>query len=274
MAYLGQQPITRGEVDFVLGRAPQADLPPLTFAAAQTAIQLVATQRQALQTLREQKLAADRDQVARWIQSRAFLPPGTTIDEMVREAARTHGIEEATYWELMAFRLSWKRYLARHLTLDNIARHFANQPARFDGTRFRIMRMSVAVPAGMSSRREQAVEQLGTVRSELRKSDIDPSALRQLASEHGWELSPETWVEGTGSLDPAAVTALLPLKVGEVTEPIHTAGGVHLIRLLDKQPGELQLDEVRDEVRTHLLVYLLDYLASWSAEQLPLKAVP
>ena len=95
---------------------------------------------------------------------------------------------------------------------------------------------------------------------------------RKFADENRWELGATRWIEGSGSLDPQAIDALLKLQVGDVSQPVHTPSGVHLIRLLDRQTGDLQLEQVKDEVRAHLLVYLLHYLASKSEDQLPLIA--
>ncbi len=297
LAYLGQQPITRREVDFVLGRTglesselgnlnlgnlnlgnpeqgnpEQGSVPRLSFAAEQAAISLVACQKQALQTLRKQKLAANREQVERWIQSNIHSPNAATVDEMVAEIAQRHAIDEEVYWDLMAFRLSWKSYLAQHLTNANIARHFANQSARFDGTKFQVQLLSATVPAGKSARRDSETKELAAVRDGLAVKTPAAGELEQLARDRNWQLSEEKWIDGSGELDPLAIDAVLELKAGETSQPVHTASGVHLIRLIGRQPGDLELDQVRDEVRAHLLVYLLHYLASLSQDELPLIA--
>ena len=59
----------------------------------------------------------------------------------------------------------------------------------------------------------------------------------------------------------------------EVSEPIHTATGVHLIKLHKVEAGSKALADVRDEVRVHMLIHLLEHLARQSESQLPLQAI-
>ena len=79
IAKLGEQSITDRDVDFQLGRVatdsgqPLQQLPP---AILQSAIYLLAQQRQALQTLRTRKLALGREDVERWLDENSQPPSG------------------------------------------------------------------------------------------------------------------------------------------------------------------------------------------------------
>lgn len=54
-------------------------------------------------------------------------------------------------------------------------------------------------------------------------------------------------------LGPAAVEALAPLAAGEVTDPVRTAGGYHVLRVAAREPGTLpELAEVEDRVRAEV----------------------
>jgi peptidyl-prolyl cis-trans isomerase SurA len=56
-----------------------------------------------------------------------------------------------------------------------------------------------------------------------------------------------------GSLSPSMETAVWNLKEGEVSEPIRSALGVHLIRLEEKTSGDIRpLDKVREMIREKL----------------------
>lgn len=266
LAFLGEQPITQAHVDFLLGRPQDAPQVALAEATIQQAIQLIAQQRQALQTLRQLDLTADADAVSRTI---AGSDSGqSTSDAVLKEIHERFGISEEFYRDQVAFRLSWKRYLAKHLTPENLAKHFDNQPARFDGTRFEIWRVSRAVPAGASTLRTQAAQELRTFSQQA--AALEDSEVAQLAENANFQFVDAHWIRGFGDGDPAVVSALLELQPGEMTSVFHTATGVHLAKLSRREPGTREFEAARAEVRMHVLVFLLDHLAQQSAGTLQL----
>ncbi len=272
LAYLGEQEITRADVDFQLGRSGDESTK-LSLVAEQTTIHLIALQRQALQALRKLGLAVNRDQVDQWIESNAATGrDGSSAAEIIRSISEQFGIGELEYREFIAFRLSWQRYLAKHLNDKNLRRHFENQKARFDGTRFRIELVSIAVPAGESAARTQASERLADLRQKLSEQPENWGQVLEDTATPTWQISRERWVPGSGELDPTLIGALLELAPGEMSDVVDTATGVHLLRLLDREPGDLDLSQVVGEVRADMLVYLLKHLASQSRDQLPLRA--
>ena len=286
VARLGEQPITDRDVDFQLGRiasvniGPLMELPP---AVLQSAIHLLAQQRQALQTLRTRKLAVGREDVERWLDENAQPINGEkqTAADLIRDQSSTAGISESNLRDHLAFRLSWQRFLQQQLTEPNLEKHFENQPKRFNGTRFRVSVVDLATTAGKSVRREKLAEILTAMRSRLMSGDLSWQDLAAelerselLKDDVGKFLVREDlWVRGTGDLEPTIVSVLMKLEPDSYSEPIHTPTGVHLVKLLEVEPGSRELSEVRDEVRAHMLLHLLDHLARQSESQLPLKSV-
>lgn len=60
------------------------------------------------------------------------------------------------------------------------------------------------------------------------------------------------WVE-RGSWEPALADAAFALKPGEVTQPVETKFGVHLVKVEEKQPAQdKKLEDVQDEIATTL----------------------
>ena len=286
VARLGEQAITDRDIDFQLGRVasvdtePLKELPPVVL---QSAIHLLAQQRQALQTLRTRKLAVGREDVERWLDDNAQPINGEkqTASDMIRDQSSNAGISESNLRDHLAFRLSWQRFLQQQLTEPNVAKHFENQPKRFNGTRFKVSIVDLAATAGKSVRRDKLAEILTAMRSRLMSGDLN---WKDLASELGrsellkddvgkFLVREDLWARGTGDLEPTIVTVLMKLEPDSYSEPIHTPTGVHLVKLLEVEPGSRELSEVRDEVRAHMLLHLLEHLARQSESQLPLKAV-
>ncbi|MCA9133201.1 MAG: peptidyl-prolyl cis-trans isomerase, partial [Planctomycetales bacterium] len=281
MAHLGQRKITRGELELHRGgplrAGPAAEAE--STVVEQTALHLLALQGQALQTLRAHQLAASNEEVEAWITSHpppqaAHLPPNATVEQLIHAVCEQYEVEEFVYRDVIAFRLSWQRYLAKYLTEQNVGRHFKNQAARFDGTRFQVQQLSIAVPAGASAERERAAERLEQFRAAV--VELDTEWDKRLARDfpHQAQPLPMRWVRGTGDLDPHLIGALLATDVGGLTAVTHTATGVHLLRLLQREPGNLTVEDVSAEVRGHLLLFLLEHLAQQSQAKLPLRALP
>ncbi len=286
VAKLGEQTITDRDVDFHLGRAAVEnanalnDLPP---AVMQSAIYLIAQQRQALQTLRSKKLAYGRDEVERWLEENGQPPSGEkrTPAELIREQARQAGITESNLRDHLAFRLSWQGFLKQQLTDANVSKHFDNQPKRFNGTRFKVTIVDVASAAGKSDRREQLARTLTKLRSQMMSGELQwnevATALQKTDAMQGKidqiRVRENLWARGTGDLEPSIITALMKMEPVAYSDPIHTPTGVHLVQLLEVEAGAKELTDVRDEVRAHMLLYLLDHLARQSESQLPLKAI-
>ncbi len=263
LARIGVQTIDIADVDFFLGRRPKDDLPALPFTTRENALHLFALQRQALETLRAQKLAVTDAEIDDWIVAQSGASePQRTLENVIQTICQQHGLSREKYRAHVAFRLSWQRYLDNQLTEDNLKKHFARQHARFDGTRFKVDVASVPVPAGNNQPRVAAHEALKKLGA--RFSDEPPS------DEATVIVFTSKWVRGSGDLDPSLITPLLSSVPGDFSKPLDTASGVHIIRLIDTEAGKLQLAEVRGQVRAHMLLYLLEYLAQPSQEHLPL----
>lgn len=266
LAKVGDESITTANINFQLGREP--DAPRLAHAAEQTVVRLIAQQRQALQTLRRLRLGASSKEVENWIERQAQLDP--TLLELDVEA-----FPNAEEWlrKQVAFRLSWQRYLAKHMSPRNLARHFENQRARFDGTRFKVQLLSAKTTAGKSESRKRMLEDFAKLYSQLENNEFEWESLPGKIGEKGWTMGEEGWVAGTGTLEPDAISAILTLEQPGITKPFTTTSGIHIARLYEIEQGDLKLADVQDEVRAHMLVFMLDHLAKQSEKVMPLVAM-
>ncbi len=286
VAMLGEQTITDRDIDFQLGRTANDRGEPLkefSTAIMQSAIYMLGQQRQALQTLRSRKLAMSREDVERWLDENGQPKNGekSTVAEMLREEASKAGISEANLRDHWAFRLSWQRFLQQQLTEANVAKHFENQPKRFNGTRFKVSVVDIAAKAGKSNHRDKLAAALSEFRSQMMSGDLSWKELAaELQKDQRIEgntvqirVREDLWARGTGDLEPTVVSSLMKMEPNRYSQPIHTPTGVHLVTLLEVELGSKQLPEVRDEVRAHMLLHLLEHLARQSESQLTLRAI-
>ncbi len=269
IATIGQQDVTMAEVDLLLGRNVQsAELPQQTL---DLSLAILAKRRRALETMRKLNLAAAPSAIDRWVESQPRQQPGAvSSDEWFSTHAKLAGVSEYTLRENLAFRLSWKAYLDRHLSDETIVKHFNNQPHRFDGSKFYIERISIAVPVGESKNREVASKRLTALRQEL--ESVERTSGGELLEANDAELivRQET-ITGNSPVDPEILDTAVMATPMQWSPLAHSVVGVHLIRVLKVEYGGGKFDEVKEEVRAHVLVFLLDYLARQSEDVLPLR---
>ncbi|MFN3192133.1 MAG: peptidyl-prolyl cis-trans isomerase [Aureliella sp.] len=271
VAYVGVEPITLADIDFHLGRPANTYRDqPLSEAVKNRAIDLIVKQRRALETLRKASLAATREEVYQWVSEQSREPNAErSAVAIIRERAKRAAVADSTVIEQIAFRLSWQKYLAKHLNESNLAKYFSAKPARFDGTSFELEIVTLPVRIGGSAERDTASQQLREFRNQVVGKDV--ATYVEGAKANGWRCARFEDVRVLGDIEPALVDAVIDMDVGDVSEPTNTIDGVHLIRVNDRKAGERQLDEVRSEVRLHMILYLLDRLAAQSKNRLPLR---
>ena len=131
--------------------------------------------------------------------------------------------------------------------------------------------ISISVPAGKSAARSAAATQLREFLDDFDEKQM-PARIQERAAERKWLFTASDSVRGSGDWDPHAIDELLHLKRGELSAVFHSPTGVHVVQLLDKQAGDMDLVDVQAEVRMHMLIYLLEHLATQSREQMPLRA--
>lgn len=267
VAQIGNQDVTLAEVDLLLGRdAQSAALPRKTL---HLSLAILAKQRRALETMRKLKIAATSDAIDRWIESLATnLPDNLSVDDWLSLQAEALGVTKSAMRESIAFRLSWKTYLAKHLNAETLRRHFDNQPHRFDGTKFAVELISIAVPVGQSAARDSAKKQLTDLLGKLAKASSAVDELELFAPE--LSLHRET-ITGTSPVDPVILDFVAKAKPAEWSPAIDSIVGVHLVRVVEQELGDTEFEAVEDQVRANVIVYLLDYLARVSADSLPLR---
>lgn len=277
VARVGSKVITLADIDLQLGRSSSADgsLKELPVAVKLATIHLIAQQLQSLETLKNSNSIVASTEVDHWLEE--TYPSGDQKNgaQIARAKALDAGVSEASFRELLQWRLSWQKYLNLHLTPTNLKKQFQNQPSRFDGTRFSIEHLFIPTLPGKSAQRSAARVRLDDLRSQLTSGELTfQNAASQLQSEKlsDGKFGP-MWIGGNGPLHPGVVDATIKLDSNEISPVFDSPAGVHLVRLIAKEPGTKQLEDVTDDVRRHMLLHLLEFSANQSARDMPLTVL-
>lgn len=273
LASVGDVLITQADVDLSLGRAgvAKADLPPLPQHMLMAAVDIVANQRRAMETLKKSNKSVSDAEIDTWLVENSPPDLKLTADQALAARAKAAEVSQANYRAFLAFRLSWPRYLQSVATEANLEKHYANQRSRFDGTRFQVEHIWLPAPPGESKTRSQAHERLVTLRKKLADGQLDfVSAGNEIAGEEGAKLAAPQWITGSGPLMPAIVDRVLETPAGDISPTFDSSQAVHVVRVIAVQPGERSFAEAKEDVRKHMLLFLLEFLAKSAAKDMPL----
>ena len=163
---------------------------------------------------------------------------------------------------LFEWQIGWRRFVARYMTDANLKNFFEQHRRDFDGSKMHIAHILLKVDGDdpqptiekAHKLRRQIADKLLTFEAAAMTNSAAPTAAKGgdigLISRH--EPMPESFSK-----------AAFALAEGEVSEPVVTAFGVHLIRCLKIEPGQQPWQEVREELSEAITLYLF----TWAADR-------
>ncbi len=149
--------------------------------------------------------------------------------------------------------LSWQKYLAETLTDESLARYFERNRREFDGTQLRVSHILLQAP------NEKATEIRAVIEAgKLTFADAAKQHSRGPSAKAGGDIG---WIERHQPMPEAFSKAAFALEVGEVSPPVTTPLGVHLIQVTEAKPGERTWQEAREELRAAMTIHAFRWLA-------------
>jgi len=191
----------------------------------------------------------------------------------IADYLRDESLTEGDLRRRIAWRLCWRKYLDRYITDERVESHFQEHRRRFDGTELAVSHILLRAADGEPDT-EAVMDSAGQLRRMILSGEVTfADAARQHSTapsaQDGGRLG---WIKRHGAMDEAFSRAAFALDNGQVSGPVRTRFGVHLIRCDDVRPGTRPLADVRDEVVESLARELLEKLARLEARYTPVKS--
>lgn len=263
VARVDGEPITQRQLDRELQPAtrllaPEAELPA---EVKQRALAQLIDRRLIVKYLTRQQLAASDQEVDLEIgrlQTRlkaqekklaGYLQQvGMTEDELRRE---------------IRWRLSWRRYLDSRLTDENLQKYFDKHRRQFDGTELRVAHLLLKANAIDPQAMEAAQAKAAAIRAEIEAGKIIFAAACREHSQaptakDGGDIG---FIRRQEPMPEAFSAAAFALEKNQVSEPVQTKFGIHLIQVLEKKPGQKTWQDCRRELRSAVTQYLFQWIA-------------
>lgn len=166
--------------------------------------------------------------------------------------------------QALGWKVSWKRYCDKQLTPANLQKYFERQRRDFDGTQLRISQILFKMSGTADEAAVPALEdRASNLRSEIVSGKITfEAAARQQSQAPSRETGGDIgWIERHRPMPEEFSRVAYTLKKGEVSQPLISPFGVHLITVLDEKPGSLQPTDVQSELRQAVTLYLFRWIA-------------
>lgn len=270
LATVDGQPITDRELDRELARVVgQRPLTPV-----------------AIGQLREATLAqvVDRTLVAQHLEQTGF---GATDQEIERELQRIRkrleqqqltldqylqrsGLTRDELRRTLAWRIAWPRFLEKHLTDPNLERYFQQHRRDFDGTQVAVAQILLRVESPDDPQsRAATISTADKLRSRITAGEL---TFADAARQHS--VAPTAADGGRigsigrrGPMPEPFSQAAFALDTGQISPPVVTAFGVHLIQCLEVQPGTKNWQDARPELEAAVIQHLFRWAADRQREK-------
>jgi parvulin-like peptidyl-prolyl isomerase len=178
---------------------------------------------------------------------------------------KQRSLSEAGLRRQIAWDLTWPQYLARYLTDQRLQAHFQAQQRQFDGTQVSVSHILLRPKAGAGPQAiDELLQQAHSIRQAITSGELSFAAAAQKYSaapsaKEGGRLG---LIARHGAMVEAFSRAAFELDAGQISQPIVTRFGVHLIRCDEIRPGNKQWSEVRNELQQALARQLIDKLSA------------
>ena len=184
---------------------------------------------------------------------------GKTLDAHLAERGQT----AAELRRQLAWSLTWRKYLEQYLTDARLTAHFESHRRSFDGTEMEVSQILLRPAEEHAEARNQAMERARAIREQVLAGKMTFAEAARLHSQaptaqNGGQLGP---IGRRGPMAELFTAAAFKLSEGEISLPVVTVHGVHLIRCDDVRPGSRTWTDAREELSTALARELLEKLA-------------
>lgn len=251
------QPIKEGDLQFLLlsRNVPEA----LREQSRQPLLDQLVDRELIRQFLTKRETRVDEPQltelVKRWRE--AVRGKGQDPDQVLSRIGYT---EERLRSEL-ALPLAWQANLRLVLTPERVREFFQRHRAEFDGTRVRASQIFLKLPENASDlERNERKQKLQAIREEITSGKPSfAEAARKYSEaptrENGGDVG---FFPFRGQMPRWFSEIAFKLMPGEISEPVVSPFGVHLIQVTERKPGDQSLEDVRPQVLEALSAQLWD----------------
>ncbi|NQU21835.1 MAG: peptidylprolyl isomerase [Candidatus Nealsonbacteria bacterium] len=257
VATIGDEPIYARDVERLLKKATGGkDVNPAALPVLQAQVLLEIVDRRLVAAYaRRTKSDAPREQIDAAVKKleSQLASQGSSLDGYLRQRS----IGEADLRRQIAWRSTWPKFLARYITPERLETHFKAHRREFDGTELSVSQILLRPDAAGAKTTAESI------RGEIVAGKIDfaEAARKHSAAPSGKDGGRLGWIARHDAMGETFSRAAFALQVGQVSKPVVTRFGVHLIRCDEIKPGNKTAADAGAQLEEALARELLGRLA-------------
>ena len=173
------------------------------------------------------------------------------------------GLSQAEFETSVRWKLSWDNYLRARLTPENLDKFYEQRRQHFDGTEISIRQILIKLaPNSSQSDIEKATGLLRQVKQNIERQQLAfKDAVKEYSQAESAHLGGgQGRIQRHDSLPESLSKAAFDLKASEISAPVVTNIGVHLMICDQIFPGQKTREETAQEVRRAAIRYLFDWV--------------
>ena len=189
-----------------------------------------------------------------------------TLEEYLRRS----GLTEEEFKLTIEWQLGWQGYLDRYLSEKNLQSHFEKNRKEFDGSQVRAAHILLKVKPGDSQPAwDAALQTAKTIRAEITSGKIAfaEAAKKYSQAPSGSNGGDVGFISRQEPMSEPFSRAAFALEKGQVSEPVISPFGVHIIQCLEVKPGQNRWHDVRKDLEIAVTRYLFDWVADQERPQ-------
>ena len=184
-------------------------------------------------------------------------------DTALAEHLKTIGMTEGDLRQELLWKISWARYVEARTTDENLKKYFDMHRSDFDGTELKVAHILLTVPAGDDAKLQAARLTAAAIREQITSSKMTfaDAAKKHSKAPTGKDGGDIGGIHRREPMPEEFSRAAFALAKGEVSQPVITAFGVHLIQVRDIIAGQRSWEDCREELRPAVTLYLFRWIA-------------
>ena len=185
---------------------------------------------------------------------------GLTLEDSLRRQGHT----ESSFRRRIEGQLAFQKFAGDRITDQKLQKYFEGRKQDFDGTEVRASHVLIKLDRTATKEMvDEAVAKVKSIRGEivngLQFADAAKKYSQGPSGPKGGDVG--FFPRHDKMVEPFAKAAF-NLKKGEISEPVATQFGIHLIQITDRKPGTDQLADVRDKVKSFMTRHLWETIAT------------
>jgi peptidyl-prolyl cis-trans isomerase C len=255
LATCNGEKITRGEVVNLLNTQSQQITPGSEEILYQNAVDYLVRTKLLYQFLKEQKIPVTKEQIDEEQANIEKTMKARDPKANIADALATVGVSLDEFRKQLAPRIQWNNYLKTRATDAELKKYFDQNKDVFSGTQVRASHILIKVdPDAKPADKQKAKEKILAIKKEIESGKI---SFADAANKYSEDQSNQTQPSG-GDVDyffrknqlvePFAAKAF-SMKQGEISDPVETEYGYHLIQVTGRKEGQPRdFAQMKDQV--------------------------